>query len=175
MKLLVAGATGAIGSPLIRCLKESGHSVFGLVRSSDSNGALVEMGAEAVTADVLDAASIVSRLVRIGPVLSLRSWPAAARNRQAISRNSSGIVGSQPTTYPGIHPEEPITAIAALTPSSSRRTASSESGPNCQRPRGLSAPEFRRRIASTLQPRTGCVARNEPCVCQPGEGRWATP
>ena len=36
MKVLVAGATGAIGRPLIRCLKESGHAVFGLVRSSDS-------------------------------------------------------------------------------------------------------------------------------------------
>jgi hypothetical protein len=34
MKVLVAGATGAIGRPLIRCLKESGHAVFGLVRSS---------------------------------------------------------------------------------------------------------------------------------------------
>ena len=47
MKVLVAGATGAIGRPLIRCLKESGHAVFGLGRSSDSESALVEMGAEA--------------------------------------------------------------------------------------------------------------------------------
>ena len=63
MKVLVAGATGAIGRPLIRCLKESGHAVFGLVRSSDSGSALVEMGAEAVTVE-----SPVVRLMHVVPV-----------------------------------------------------------------------------------------------------------
>ena len=67
MKVLVAGATGAIGRPLIRCLKESGHAVFGLVRSSDSENALVEMGAEAVTGDALDAASVKAAIQRIRP------------------------------------------------------------------------------------------------------------
>ena len=67
MKILVAGATGAIGRPLIRCLKESGHSVFGLVRSSDAASALVEMGAEAVTGDALDAASVKAVIQRIRP------------------------------------------------------------------------------------------------------------
>ena len=33
MRILLAGATGAIGRPLIRCLKENGHTVFGLARS----------------------------------------------------------------------------------------------------------------------------------------------
>ena len=67
MKVLVAGATGAIGRPLIRCLKESGHAVFGLVRSSDSESDLVEMGAEAVTVDALDAASVKAAIQRIRP------------------------------------------------------------------------------------------------------------
>jgi nucleoside-diphosphate-sugar epimerase len=67
MKVLVAGATGAIGRPLIRLLKESGHAVFGLARSSDSERALVEMGAEAVNGDALDAASVKSAIQRIRP------------------------------------------------------------------------------------------------------------
>ncbi|MGC1676301.1 MAG: NAD(P)-dependent oxidoreductase [Candidatus Binataceae bacterium] len=67
MKVLVAGATGAIGRPLIGCLKESGHVVFGLVRSSDSESALVEMGAEAVTVDALDAASVKAAIQRLRP------------------------------------------------------------------------------------------------------------
>ncbi len=67
MKVLVAGATGAIGRPLIRCLKESGHAVLGLVRSSDSESALVEMGAEPVTADALDAASVKAAIRRMRP------------------------------------------------------------------------------------------------------------
>jgi len=67
MKVLVAGATGAIGRPLIRLLKVSGHAVFGLARSSDSERALAEMGAEAVTGDALEAASVKSAIQRIRP------------------------------------------------------------------------------------------------------------
>ena len=36
MRILLAGATGAISRPLIRCLKENGHTVFGLARSAQS-------------------------------------------------------------------------------------------------------------------------------------------
>jgi len=67
VKVLVAGATGAIGRPPIRGLKESGHAVFGLVRSPDAQSILVEMGAEAVTADALDAASVKAVIRRIRP------------------------------------------------------------------------------------------------------------
>jgi uncharacterized protein YbjT (DUF2867 family) len=56
MRVLLAGATGAIGRPLIRGLKQHGHSVFGLVRSAESTRMLTEMGAEAVIGDALDAA-----------------------------------------------------------------------------------------------------------------------
>jgi nucleoside-diphosphate-sugar epimerase len=67
MKVLVAGATGAIGRPLIRRLKEGGHAVFGLARSSDSASTLVEMGAEVITADALDAASIKAAIQQLRP------------------------------------------------------------------------------------------------------------
>jgi len=67
MRILLAGATGAIGRPLIRCLRENGHTVFGLVRSPDSEGALVEMGAEAVNADALDAPSVKAAIARVLP------------------------------------------------------------------------------------------------------------
>lgn len=67
MRILLAGATGAIGRPLIRCLRENGHTVFGLVRSPDSEGALVEAGAEAVNADALDAPSVKAAIERVRP------------------------------------------------------------------------------------------------------------
>ncbi|MGO9061145.1 MAG: NAD-dependent epimerase/dehydratase family protein [Candidatus Binataceae bacterium] len=67
MRILLAGATGAIGRPLIRCLRDNRHTVFGLVRSPDSEGALVEMGAEAVIADALDAASVKAAIERVRP------------------------------------------------------------------------------------------------------------
>ena len=102
MKILLAGATGAIGRPLIRCLKENGHTVFGLVRSSDSDSALVEMGAEAVTGDALDAPSVKAVIERIRPdaiINELTSLPrhytpeemkaAADRDRQSEPREIS--------------------------------------------------------------------------------------
>ena len=68
MRVLVAGATGAIGRPLIRGLKQRGHSVFGLVRaakSPDSTRTLTEMGAEALIGDALDATSVRAAIARV--------------------------------------------------------------------------------------------------------------
>src|SRR5215469_63013 len=67
MRVLVAGATGAIGRPLIDGLKQHGHSVFGLVRSSESVRMLTEMGAEAVIGDALDAASVRTSIAFVRP------------------------------------------------------------------------------------------------------------
>jgi uncharacterized protein YbjT (DUF2867 family) len=47
MRVLLTGATGAIGRRLIRSLKQHGHRVFGLVRSAKSSESmliLIEMG-----------------------------------------------------------------------------------------------------------------------------------
>src|SRR5215468_816493 len=67
MRVLLAGATGAIGRPLIRRLKEKGHSVFGLVRSGESSHMLAEMDAEALIGDALDAASVRAAIARVRP------------------------------------------------------------------------------------------------------------
>jgi len=70
MRVLLAGATGAIGRPLIRGLRQHGHSVFGLVRSAkslESTHILTELGAEALIGDALDAASIRAAIERVRP------------------------------------------------------------------------------------------------------------
>ena len=67
MRILLAGATGAIGRPLINCLKEAGHTVFGLARSPQSARIVVETGAEAVTGDALNAASVRAAIERVRP------------------------------------------------------------------------------------------------------------
>ena len=54
MRILIAGASGAIGRPLVRRLRANRHAVFALTRSLDSAPALKEIGAEAVMADALD-------------------------------------------------------------------------------------------------------------------------
>jgi nucleoside-diphosphate-sugar epimerase len=54
MKVLLAGASGAIGVPLTRQLVANDHEVLGLTRSRAGAGALEALGATPVVADALD-------------------------------------------------------------------------------------------------------------------------
>jgi nucleoside-diphosphate-sugar epimerase len=63
MRVFVAGATGALGRPLVRLLRARGHEVIGLTRSPLRRGLLEAMGARPVVADALDAAAL-GRVVR---------------------------------------------------------------------------------------------------------------
>ena len=67
MRVLIAGASGAIGRPLVRRLRANQHEVFALTRSRDSDPALKEVGAEPVLGDALDAAAVKAALGRIRP------------------------------------------------------------------------------------------------------------
>ena len=67
MRILIAGASGAIGRPLVRRLGANQHEVFALTRSPDSAPALKEIGAEPVIADALDAAAVKAAVGRIRP------------------------------------------------------------------------------------------------------------
>jgi nucleoside-diphosphate-sugar epimerase len=59
MKVLVAGASGAIGRPLTRQLIAHGHEVLGLARDPSDGSALKALGATAVVADALDRESLL--------------------------------------------------------------------------------------------------------------------
>ena len=65
MRILIAGASGAIGRPLVRRLRANQHEVFALTRSPNSAPALKEIGAEPVIADALDAAAVKAAVGRI--------------------------------------------------------------------------------------------------------------
>jgi dihydroflavonol-4-reductase len=57
--VLVTGATGVVGSPILRRLVESGRRVAALVRSAGSAQAVARAGAIAVEGDVLNHGSLV--------------------------------------------------------------------------------------------------------------------
>jgi nucleoside-diphosphate-sugar epimerase len=57
-RIFVAGATGALGVPLVRKLVARGHAVTGLTRSAAKRGDLERLGARAVVADALAPESI---------------------------------------------------------------------------------------------------------------------
>jgi nucleoside-diphosphate-sugar epimerase len=58
MRVFVAGATGAIGRPLVPKLVAAGHEVTGMTRSEERAEGLRRAGARAVVCDALDAEAV---------------------------------------------------------------------------------------------------------------------
>lgn len=56
MRVLVAGATGAVGRPLVAALAGRGHEVTGLTRDAGKADALSRLGVRPLVVDVLDGA-----------------------------------------------------------------------------------------------------------------------
>jgi 2-alkyl-3-oxoalkanoate reductase len=80
MKVLVAGASGAIGRVLVPLLLLRGHRVAGLVRSEASGTWAASQGAEAFVSDALDAEAISTCFDRFRPeavVHQLTALPAS--------------------------------------------------------------------------------------------------
>ncbi|MDQ3851066.1 MAG: NAD(P)-dependent oxidoreductase, partial [Actinomycetota bacterium] len=67
MKVLVAGATGAIGRQLVPRLVASGHDVVGMTRSASGRDAIRDMGAAAVIADALDPEAVARAVAEAQP------------------------------------------------------------------------------------------------------------
>jgi len=67
MKIFVAGATGAVGRPLVSSLVKAGHSVIGLTRTPAKADLIRGMGAEPAIADGLDADAIAAVLASTRP------------------------------------------------------------------------------------------------------------
>jgi 2-alkyl-3-oxoalkanoate reductase len=89
MRILIAGATGAIGRPLVRCLKEERHTVFALARSPQSSRVVAELGAEPVTTDALDAASVKAAMVRVRPDVVINELTALPRHYTAVEMKAA--------------------------------------------------------------------------------------
>jgi nucleoside-diphosphate-sugar epimerase len=71
MRVLLAGASGAVGTPLTRQLIAAGHRVVGITRSQANAERLRNAGAEGVVADVLDRENLLAavREVRADAVM----------------------------------------------------------------------------------------------------------
>src|SRR5882724_4445312 len=54
LKIFVAGATGAVGRPLVRLLTEAGHQVIGMTSKPEREGLVAALGAKPVVANVYD-------------------------------------------------------------------------------------------------------------------------
>src|SRR3954453_13304867 len=67
MWVLVAGATGVIGRPLVRALHEAGHEVIGTSRSEQRAETIRELGAEALVVDALGTEALRAAVAEARP------------------------------------------------------------------------------------------------------------
>lgn len=76
MKVFVAGASGAVGRPLVRQLVAAGHEVVAMTRSQRNAGPLAALGAEVVVADALDRGAVVEAVGAAKPVVVVHQLTA---------------------------------------------------------------------------------------------------
>ena len=78
MRVLVAGATGAIGTQLVPRLVAAGHEVHGMTRYESKQAMLDELGAVSVVADALDPDQVAEAVGRARPDVIVHQLTALA-------------------------------------------------------------------------------------------------
>jgi 2-alkyl-3-oxoalkanoate reductase len=94
MKVLIAGATGAIGRPLVRALVRQGHEVIGLTRTAAKRPFLESLGARVAIADALDGDRVAQVVGEVAPshvVHLLTALPAAGPMRARDLRSTNAL------------------------------------------------------------------------------------
>jgi len=92
MRVLVAGASGALGVPLTRLLLARGHSVVGLIRNPAGADVVRALGAEPIVADALDRDDLLRAVngltadAVIHELTSLRKPPLRANGMAVTNR-----------------------------------------------------------------------------------------
>lgn len=94
MRVFVAGATGAIGRPLIPMLVGAGHEVAGTTRSESKADAIRRAGAEPVVLDAMDRDALAAAVRDARPeavINQLTSLPDALdyRDREALAATNA--------------------------------------------------------------------------------------
>ncbi|RVJ47736.1 NAD-dependent epimerase/dehydratase family protein [Sinorhizobium meliloti] len=76
MKIFIAGATGAVGLPLVRALATLGHQVTGMTRPGQGPDRLRELGAEVSFADAFDREAVHRAIEAAAPdvVIDQLTW-----------------------------------------------------------------------------------------------------
>ena len=76
MKIFVAGATGAVGLPLVRALRTLGHQVTGMTRAGPGADRLRELGVTVSVADAFDPKAVHAAIEAAAPdaVIDQLTW-----------------------------------------------------------------------------------------------------
>ncbi|GHO54478.1 NAD-dependent epimerase/dehydratase family protein [Ktedonobacter robiniae] len=135
MNIFVAGATGALGKATIPLLIASGHQVYALSHSEKNTAVIRQLGAEPITADLFDRASLTRVLeatnataivhlatkipptARMGKVESWQENDHIRRDGTRTLADAALAVGVQTFVYPSfyyVYPDRGAQWIDAL-------------------------------------------------------------
>ena len=154
MRIFVAGATGALGAPLVRALLARGHDVTGMTRSAAKADALRAAGATPPPSPTRSTATRWSRRSpRHGPTSSSTSSPRSPASRAC----ATSTAGSRSRT--GCGPRAPSTCSRRRSPPA--RAGSWRSRSRAGR-RSAAAARSRRRTTRSTPTRSRPCARRSP-------------
>jgi len=80
MKVFVAGATGAIGRPLLSALVAARHEVVGMTSSESGVRVIQKYGAEGVVVNALDSAAVNAAIGRVRPAAVIEELTSLPRD-----------------------------------------------------------------------------------------------
>ncbi|WP_081160564.1 NAD-dependent epimerase/dehydratase family protein [Ensifer aridi] len=136
MKIFIAGATGAVGLPLVRALATLGHQVTGMTRPGQRPDRLRELGAEVSFADAFDGEAVHRAIEAAAPdvVIDQLTW---------LPANPADIINAMPNDT-RLHREGGANLLAAAEKLGVRRYIMQSRGFYLEAPAGGLADETAR-------------------------------
>lgn len=88
MKVFVAGATGALGLPLVRALVSAGHEVTGTSRTAERAATVTAVGGTGVVCDALDRDAVFAVVAEAAPEVVVHQLTALPKSYLALRKGS---------------------------------------------------------------------------------------